>query len=173
MLAAGRARGFSLVEVVLAIGVLAIAVAGVLALLPPLTREVADTSDAMTAQRLPEAVHVELERLAAGGSLAGLASRLTVAGNASTLRLVAARDGTHVQPMDTADLPPEKQYFLIELWRFPPGPLAYELATGAVLPAWARVSWPYRRPGGADGIADVETAPADRASFTFTVAVNR
>ena len=173
MHAAGRARGFSLVEVVLAIGVLAIAVAGVLALLPSLTREVADTSDAMTAQRLPEAVHVEFERLAAGGSLAGLASRFAVSGNASTLRLVAARDGTHVQPMDTAYLPPEKQYFLIELWRFPPGPLAYEPATGAVLPAWAKVSWPYRRPGGTSGSAYVETADAERASFTFTVAVNR
>lgn len=179
MRARPQAGGFSLVEVVIAVGVLAIAVVGVLGLLPGMARDVGETSDAMTAQRLPAAVKIELQRLAAGGSLAPLASRIAVQGNSPTLQLVAARDGTRVQAANgsgldsSAQLDQAERYFLIELWRFPSAPLAYDAPTGAVLPAWVKVSWPYRRPSSTAGSGYVETATEDRASFTFTVAVNR
>jgi len=163
---------FSLVEVVIAVGVLAVAVAGVLVLLPGLTREVADMSDEMTAQRFPGAVHSELARAAGGGSLAGLAARLGGFDAGTTLRLVATHDGRTVQLAEDTSLVPAEQYFLIEVRAFAAAPLAFDTGAGAVLPAWVNVSWPYRRPDPAGGEA-IETAAADRAVFSFAVALNR
>ena len=72
MLLSAKKTGFSLIEVVVAVGIFATAVVVVLAMLPGLSRQAADSADAMTAQRLPDAVRLELERLSASGGFDAL-----------------------------------------------------------------------------------------------------
>ena len=169
------ARGFSLLEVVIAVGIFAGAVAVILALLSPLTRQAAASADLMTALRLPDAIRLELQRLAAAGgfdNLAGQTRRMT-APLPDTLLLAAARDATRISSL--AYLPPAaadqiaegEQFYLIEAWTFDAAPLAFDPA-GAVLALHVRVSWPYHVPGAA-----LPTPPAGREQVTFNVALDR
>lgn len=167
------ARAFSLVEVIIAVGLFALAVTAVLGLLPPLTRQAAETADRLAAQRLPDAVKVELGRLAAG-SFDGLAAQLPMMGTplGNGLPLVATRDGSRLQARDfrpptSGRIAEAGEYFLVECWRFPAGTLAYDPAQSA-LAVLVRVSWPYRQPGAAAPVA--ATA---RHELVFTVALNR
>jgi Tfp pilus assembly protein PilV len=168
-------RGFSLVEVVIAVGVFAGTIAVVLALLPSLTAQSAASADALAAQRLPDALRLEMQRLAAVGGFDALAARVPVMSSplADGLGFVAARDDVRLHALNY--LPPtasealllREQFFLVEIWRFPESPLAYD-ASSAVLPVYVRVSWPYR-------VADAgsPTAFEDRRSLVFTCAISR
>lgn len=168
-------RGFSLVEVVIAVGVFVGAIAVVLALLPSLTSQSAATAAALVAQRLPDALRVEMERLAATGGFDSLAARVPVmsAPLDGGLALVASHDGArlhslnYLAPAASDSLPLHEQYFLVEIWRFPSAPLAFD-AAGAVLPVHVRVSWPYR-------ISDsgLPVASEGRRSLAFACAINR
>lgn len=167
--------GFSLVEVVIAVGIFAMAVTVALALLPALTRQAGETTDALAAQRLPDGIRLELQRLAASGGFDALANRVPVmsAPLTSGLELVAAHDGLKVQAVDylppvaSEQLPPAEQYFAVEVWRFAQAPLAYD-SSAAVLPLYVRVSWPYRPPASL-----TPTAPVDRQQISFAVALSR
>ena len=174
-LPARQRRAFSLVEVIIAVGVFAVAVVVLLALLPSLTREAAETADALVAQSLADSVRVELSRLAASGGFDALANRLPVmaAPLVAGLSLVAAPDGrrlystAYLPPPAAAQLPPGDQYFLVEVWRFDQPPLRYD-PTAAVLPMYVRVSWPFQNPG-----STAATPLSARGQLTFTVALNR
>jgi hypothetical protein len=165
--------GFSLVEVVIAVGVFAIAIAGILAVLPALTRNATDSAEAFTAQGFPDAVQIELTRISARGfdSLATAIPVMTTPLE-NGLEMVATRDGEHVQslsviPPGTGRLRADDQFFLIEAWRFNESPLAY-VSTNSVLPVFVRVSWPYRLPNVVSPVA-----LPDRNQFTFTLAISR
>ncbi len=168
-------RAFSLIEVIIAVGVFAVAVVVILALLPPLSRQAADSADAMVAQSLPDSVRVELARLATGGGFDALANRLPVmaAPLADGLSFVAARDARRLYSLDYLPppaaglLPQADQYFLVEVWRFNQLPLRFDPAA-AVLAVYVRVSWPYQNPG-----ATTATPLASRSQLTFTVSLNR
>jgi len=168
-------RGFSLVEVVIAVGIFALAVTALLALLPSLARQSSDSADSLTAQRLPDAIRVELRRLAISGGFDALANAIPVmsAPLQDGLALVATRDGArlhslaYLPPAEAEQIPSAAQYFLVELWRFNQPPLSYDPA-GATLALHARVSWPYRNPGSA-----APTPLADRQQITFTVSLTR
>jgi len=163
---------FSLLEVVIAVGIFATAVVTLLALLPATLRESADSLDTQIALRLPGAIETELRRLVAAQGLDALAARVPVM-NASPDRdelLVATHQGDDVRRLAVGERPVRDQYFLIELQRFGPGPLAYDPA-GTVLALNVRVSWPYRRltPGGL-----TPALPAsERQQLNFTLALNR
>lgn len=167
--------GFSLVEVVIAVGVFVGAIVVVLALLPSLTSQSAASADALVAQRLPDALRVEMQRLAAAGGFDALASTVPVMRTPldGGLAFVASRDAarlhslSYLAPAASDTLLLREQYFLVEIWRFPAAPLAYD-GTGAVLPVYVRVSWPYR-------VADSGSPVAleNRRSLTFTCAINR
>lgn len=159
-----------MIEVVIAVGVIAVAVATMLALMPLLTRQMRDASDSLVAQRLAGGVEAELRRLASGGNMSGLAGQIRSIGATDTLTMVAARNGGEVTIESASDLPDQERYFAIELWQYSSAPLAYD-ATGAMLAAHVRVSWPYKIP---DSNGAFLTVPeADRSSATFTVAINR
>ena len=170
-----RNRAFSLIEVIIAVGVFAVAVVVILALLPPLSRQAADSADALVAQSLPDSVRVELSRLAASGGFEALANRLPVMAVplADGLTLVAARDARrlyspdYLPPPVAGQLPQAEQYFLVEVWRFNQPPLRFDPAA-AVLAVYVRVSWPYRNPG-----ATTPTPLSSRSQLTFTVSLNR
>ena len=170
----GKFTGFSLIEVVIATGIFAVAVTVTVALLPSLARQSTDSADTLAAQRLPDNLCVELQRLAVG-NFNGLAATVPVmaAPLANGFDFVATRDGsrlhsaTYLPPVGRTLIPQEDQYFAVEVWRFVQAPLSYDSAT-AVLPLYVRVSWPYRNPGNA-----TPTALADRNQLTFTIAINR
>jgi prepilin-type N-terminal cleavage/methylation domain-containing protein len=164
------ARGFSLIEVILAVGIFAFAVPTLLALLAQLGRLGATSTEAMVAQSLPDAVRVELFRLAQADfdDLAGEIPVMTTAPQPG-FALVATREGVRLHARDY--LPPSRpiavadQYFLVECWRFSAEPLRFE-PHKAFLAVAVRVSWPYRVPGAA--------AAADAPhSVDFTVVLNR
>lgn len=164
-------RGFSLVEVVIAVGVFAVAVTAILAVLPSVTRQNAEFADRMVAQRLPAALHTELARLAATSGYDVLATSVPVMTTSldAGLSFVATRDGSSLGAISSsgADIPVDERYFQIETWRFDRVPLTYD-ASGAVLALFVRVTWPYRLPGSADA-----TPLRSRNELTFTTALNR
>lgn len=170
----GQRAGFTLLEAVIAAGIFAVAVTATLGLLPSLIRQTTDSADALTAQRLPDNLQVELQRLAAG-NFDGLAATVPVMTAPLTggLAFVADRYGarlhavTYQPPVAGALIPSDDQYFFIEVWRFSQAPLSYD-RTAAVLPLYARVSWPYHTPGGL-----APTDAAARGELTFTVSLNR
>ena len=151
------------------------AVSAMLGLLPALTRQSATSSDTLNALRLPDALAVELQRVATVGGFDALAAqtKLLVSVVPETFRLVAPRNASRVQalsyqpPLAVDLIEGDSQYFLIEVWSFSDAPLAYE-AGGAGLAMHVRVSWPYRLPG-----ALAPTPLIDRDQVTFNLAINR
>jgi hypothetical protein len=167
--------GFSLVEVVIAVGIFAAAVTATLALLPALARRAAVSEDTLNAARLPGAVETELRRVAVAGGFDALAARTVplAAPLPETFALVASRDTSrlHAQsylaPPASGQLREDEQYFLVEAWRFDEAPLAFDPA-GAWLALHVRVSWPYHVPGSAS-----TTPLAARSRLTFNLGLSR
>jgi hypothetical protein len=165
---------FSLVEVIIAVGLFAASVTAVIALLPALTRHGAVTPDTLAAQRLPDALKLELSRLAASGGFDALAGQAPLMGSppGTGLVLVVTRDAARLHARDylppaTGLMPDGHQYFLVECWRFPDEPLRYD-ATKHSLALAVRVSWPYRLPG-----STAPTAAEARTRVMFTVSLTR
>lgn len=172
MSARNRGRGFSLMEVVLAVGLFAIAVTALLALLPTFVRQGTANLDRLAAARLADAFKVELSRVAASG-FDGLAGRVPVltAPPGDGLAFVATRGDARVQeraanPASGTPRAAGEPYFLVECWRFPDGPLRYD-ATKACLPLLVRISWP-------GSTADANgSAATGRGEITFVVSLRR
>lgn len=168
-------RGFSLVEVAIAVGVFASALVVVLALLPSLGAQSARAGESFVAQRLPDALRIELQRLAAEGGFESLAAQVPPLGGPQPpdgLAFVATRGGRslhaldYLPPTNGARMPEAEQFFLIEVWRFAVGPLA-EAPAGVVLPVKVRVSWPYRGTGA--GVV----ALRERSTLEFNLTLRR
>lgn len=168
-------RSFSLIEVVIAVGVFAVAVVVILSLLPSLSRQAAESADGLIAQSLAENVRSELSRLAVSGGFDALANRLPVmsAPLVDGFPLVAAHDArqiysaNYLPPSVAGQLPQAEHYFLVEVWRFNQPPLRFDPAS-AVLGVFVRVSWPYQNPGAVGA-----TPLAARSQLTFVVSLNR
>jgi hypothetical protein len=167
-----QTRGFTLLEVIIAVGLFVSAITVIIGLIAGLSRQGTESNDVLAAQRLPEPLKVELARLASTG-LDGLADRVPVMASPLTggLALAAARDAARVDSLEylpAADsLPTDEQYYLVECWKFPSEPLRFD-GQKAFLALYVRVSWPYRLPG-----ATAPTALADRSHVTFTLSLNR
>ena len=171
----GCLLGFSLLEVIIAVGIFGTTVTVMLGLLPALTRQARATADTLAALHLPDGVRLELQRVATVGGFEALAGQITpmLAPLPATLALAADREATRVQTLDylppiAADLlPVGSRYFQIEVWRFNQAPLAYDPGGGA-LALHVRVSWPYYTPDCATA-----TPLIDREQVTFNVALER
>lgn len=161
-------RAFSLVEVVVATGIVAIAIAAVMGLLPVLTRQAAESAEVLVAQQLAEPLRVELDRVARERGLDALAGWVPILSSAGQpgFACVATRDGGRVR-IASESTTVDEQFHLIEMWRFAAPPLAYEPGR-PVLPLQVRVSWPYRTRGGT-----APTASGDRKQLLFVVAISR
>jgi len=167
--------GFTLIEVVVAVALFAVAVTAMLGLLPSVTQVSGRSTDTMNALRLPDAVRVELRRMATAGGVDALGEETKpfTTPLPDTCLLVATRDASRVaalnyQPPASPDqIEAAAQYFMIEAWRFNEAPLAF--APGdAVLALHIRVSWPYRVPG------SLAVTPAtEREHVDFNLALSR
>lgn len=151
-----RRRAFSLVEVIVAIGVLAATVVGVLALLVPALRGVRDSTDRRVAAQLASAVERELGTHARSGFADFDAF---VASTAMPLRLVATADGGRIERETATALAANEQFHLVEISRTTrPAAAAGQGFVGLQI----RIAWPYR--GGA-------VRPADRFEFSTVTVV--
>lgn len=164
---------FSLVEVVIAIGVLAVTLVAVLGLAGSTMRSGGATADLAVAGRLGAEIRGELERLKAELGLPGLAATIPRGGAAAPLRLVATRDGRRMLRADGAaaaanhalndPLQPgiarRDRYFLAEVTQQLDLPYAPD---EGFLALSVRVSWPYELPGGpaTPGATAVDMDPA-------------
>lgn len=161
-----RLHAFSLIEVVIAVGVAGTGLVVVFALLPGLLQQGAGARHAQVALGLPDAVTIELRRMAGNRfpTFGARAGEFTA--ESSSLQLVAAEDGTDLRDASANDGRPA--FYLIELHRFPTSsPLSYS-ASASYLALQARISWPYRP----SGSAGAEIARESRQRITFNVALN-
>ncbi len=165
--------GFSLVEVVVAIGLSALAVVACLGMIAATARSGSEIVDAQVVGRLGGSIQDELERLQTELGLDGLAAAVPAAGSPAPLQLVATRDGARVRcadgsmaaadrPLDDPVLPGmarRDRYFLIELTQSSDLPAAPERGFVAVS---ALVTWPHCLPGG-NATPGATAADADAA----------
>ena len=162
------ARAFTLIEVVVASGLLAVAVVAVLGGQGAITRSVADVAALSRATQLADAIEIELQRLrdlpmpeGELGRLETLARLIPASGQPDPLRLVAPREGSKVVRESDADSPgtgvdPRARFFLIEVRQLPP-PLSYSRGAG-FLALTLTITWPYQAGTG------VTTEPGETGS---------
>ncbi len=151
-----RERSFTLLEVVMATGVLALAVMALLGFMAATAGTEGEIADARTAAGLGGPIQAELERLRSELGFDGLAAAVPAAGSPAPLRLVGARDGRRAlradgagpaadRPLNDPALPGiarRDRYFLIEITRqldLPAGPEAGFLAVSAL------IRWPFNQ----------------------------
>lgn len=167
---------FSLVEVIIAVGVFAAGVGSILLLLSSLTRAAGDSVEHHTAQQLTDSLRIELTRVASLEGFDALANSLPEI--AATLpagrQFVATRDGLLLHSLDQLPIQgriaESEQFFLIECWKYSTEPLRPS-GSKAFLATFVRVSWPYRTgtPGGTATIVP----RSSRSELTFNCAINR
>ena len=168
-------RGFSLFEVIVAVGIFGAAITIMLSLLPALIVSAGKTSDTFVAVRLPDAVELELQQVALAGGFDALASQISRLADPlpATLRLAADRAIERVRTLDylpaieAEQIPTASRYFLIEVWRVPAPPLEYSVS-GAGIAVQVRVSWPFFSPG-----ASLANPISAREQIVFNLALNR
>lgn len=159
-------HGLSLVEVLVAVGICAVAVVAVVTLFGPAVRATREVGDRRAAVRLAERIDAELRR-------AGFAAVAAATEGGTPLRLVARADGSRIARLEDADndpttgtpagIPAAERYFDITVTRAlrPPSD-----ATCMVLEV--RVRWPLALPP--DGAPVPE---AQRSEYRFHTAINR
>ncbi len=158
-------RALSLVEVMVAVGICAVTVVGVVGLFGPAVRDTREVAERRVVHRLTVGVDEALRR---GGF--GAAEAATASG--ATLQLVARADGMHLVALaDAANdpvsgIPPgiasAERYFLIEGTR-----ARRPVSETACLVVEVRVSWPYGFPP--DGAI---VPAAQRSEYRFHSAIN-
>jgi len=143
-------EAFSLIEVVLAIGILGVTLITVLALMTPLAREIREIEDRKRAMLTSTAVDLELSRL--GYTYFVDTSNFQLRGDRRRINLVVRNDAglASVVPVPTGlanALPPEEQYFLARVEVFPDdSELAFEEGDAHVALRVTMI-WPFRDPG--------------------------
>ena len=159
MLSASRRSGFSLVEVVVAVGIFAIAIVSIIGMLVPINNSVADIRDSEDASRLSTTIQGELQKL----SFATIKVVLDAPGAATSV-LYASRDGSKVEvrnppaprvniwDQNNAGLSQVEQdafkFFKVELLRndiLSPAPAD---ATSGYLAFTIKLTWPAFAPNG-------------------------
>ncbi|MFP4358386.1 MAG: hypothetical protein ACLFSZ_08135 [Puniceicoccaceae bacterium] len=183
-------RGFSLVEVILAIGVFALTIVAVIGLLGPIAQQVRDLQDTRVANSLPAPIREELNRVGfehfvevSGGSTEPASGAfpsnlsedegepgpcLVLYGTDDGSKVVV-QAGADVDPnadTGTLEIPEEERYFLVQV--FPAtGNLRYQEGD-AHIAFRILISWPYKTPGTApDQFVDFD----DRRTFEYRTAI--
>ena len=166
-----RRGGFSLIEVVIAIAIVAGGVTVILGLLPAMAQKASDSADTHTALRMAGGVMAQLKAEADGGFDTLVGSIPVMQANPDVGRQYGAeREGSDIRLVSTAPADANGQYFLIVVRKYGSGPLAYD-GQGVLLNVNVVVSWPYRVPS-ASGLTHASTA-VERRSVTYNLALNR
>lgn len=167
-----RLVGFSLIEVVMAIGLVAGGVAVVLAMLSGIARQSSDSKELQVALGLSDAVRVQLELERASLDFSSLVAAIPVMAADQTVgrQYVVERNGTNLRLLTGSESPARDQYFLIVVRRFNSGALVYD-TTAPYVALNVVVTWPYRV------LAPGELLPATssdaRQSINFNLVLNQ
>lgn len=131
-------RGFSLIEVVVAIGVLAVGLTSVLGLMASTVKAIAVANERAGAERALTDGVAELERL----GFAAAAAKVTApnAAPANEARFHVSRDGTRSGWGGT--LGADDRYYVVTVFRVESLSPSSSDATGAGLAVQVRVEWP-------------------------------
>ena len=173
-------RAFTLLEVVVATGVLGLSVVATMALQTAIHRSSSEVTDQSRAASFGDSITVELTRIRdrearrSGGDGNNTLADLIAPAAGTGLRLVASRDGSRLIDEVDADDPARgvargDRYYLIEVSPQPP-PLDYAAGAG-FLAASCRVRWPYRLPTGADLSRSIAADLAQSSSVVLNVAL--
>jgi len=172
-----RRFAFTLLEVVVALGLLAASVMFTVSLQSSISRSIAETAESARAAQLVDAILVELQRIrdapvenGPGDRLQALAAIIPGAQDSSSLRLVGARNGTVVFRETDLDASPTRidaadRFYLVEV-RQQPVPLDYVRGAG-FLAFTLKISWPYRPSPGPPG----KSSPSRGSSLVFNAAI--
>jgi hypothetical protein len=168
-----QTRAFSLIEVVVAVGLLSFALVAIIGLMSATTRSATDLAEAEGIPSLGAGVQCELERIKASVGLDGLAGLVPAGGSTAPLRFVGTRDGLRIlradgadpaagHPLDDAVLPGianRDRFYLIELVRLEEPDAG---ADAGFIALGARCSWPYKLPAGppTPGATECDADPA-------------
>jgi type II secretory pathway pseudopilin PulG len=162
----GPLRGLSLVEVLVAVGICAVAVVAVVALFGPAVRATREAGDRRAAVRLAERIDAELR-------LAGFSAVATATAGGGALRLVTRADGSRIVRLEDADndpssgappgIPAAERYFGVEVAR-----ALRPASDRACVVLEVQVRWPLALPP--DGAVVPE---AQRSEYRFHTAINR
>jgi len=172
-----KASGFTLVEVILAIGVFSLTIVAVIGLLGPIAQQVRDLQDTKVANTLPAPIREELNRI---GFQYFVDDAFTTTENLPTF-LFGTEDGARVIGYDGTleapgsvilrdgvapdEIPSAEQYFGIEIEAPDPGGNLSYNAGDAYVAFRVEISWPNRLPDG----SFVE--PENRQTFEYFTAV--
>lgn len=183
--AASKVGAFSLIEVVVAVGIFAIGIVAVIGLLSPTIKSVTNVTDSTVANRLADNIQLELQRIGFSNIVPDSTSATKVA---LPLTLVASRDGSRVLlaaagtvttglPADddttATDKPPgilhRDRYYGITVDRLTTdttSPLYYTNGSGSGFFALSvKIVWPYQVPIGAAGAT---TSPTAESASTYS-----
>jgi prepilin-type N-terminal cleavage/methylation domain-containing protein len=180
-----RNRGFTLLEVIIALSVFGFLIGGLLALLPWGVEGAGNVRDRSIAYGLTDAVQVELELMGFG-----LIEQLTdkADGEYPSINLVASDDGSEVYWEPSSDqqddfeiasskatelddeLPEGYRYFLIRCSQFPEGNRHEHDTSNGYLGLQVDVQWPYKTLDTEDG---EEVEERIRSHFHFPMAITR
>jgi len=156
---------FSLIEVVLAVGIFAMVIISVIGLLGPTVRSVREVVDSTIAARLADGVDAELRRVGFAGVVAATAGNglIPLVATVDGARIVSETDAGNAPIATPPGIPRAERYYLVEVRRAVAP--AYN-AGDASLVLTIRVTWPYQQPGAAAAVA-----ATDRLVFIFNTAV--
>ena len=181
-----RNRGFTLLEVIIALSVFGFLIGGLLALLPWGVEGAGNVRDRNIAYGLTDAIQVELELMGFG-----LVEQLTDqsdGGEYPTINLVASDDGSEVYWEPSSDqendvpiasskttelddeLPEGYRYFLIRCRQFPEDNRHEHDPSNGYLGLQVDVQWPYKTLDTEDG---EEIEERIRSHFQFPLAITR
>ena len=178
-----RNRGFTLLEVIIALSVFGFLIGGLLALLPWGVEGAGNVRDRNIAYGLTDAVQVELELMGFG-----LIEQLTDKsdGEYPSINLVASDDGSEVYWEPSSDqesdfpiasskataldkeLPEGYRYFLIRCSQFPEDNRHEHDPSNGYLGLQVDVQWPYKTLDAEDGVEE-----RIRSHFHFPLAITR
>jgi len=155
--------GFSLVEVVLGLGIFSIAVLGILALIGPTLEGTGDTLNRDQASQVSEAVGSQVQQISFSSLREILAQDIPLYASRNGDRLVSSRDAALDQK-----LPPEERFFEVTLDRNTDWSPQQNDSSSAYLALQVRIEWVAFRPDGMEN-----TAAGSRTLAVFNTAVLR
>lgn len=184
----GGSSAFSLIEVVIAIGIFSGSILAIIAMLGAISQSTTEVLDAGVSARLADGVRAELQALPISGGGANLDAIIPVSPTTdSPLRLYANKDGSRIlrgepEGSSPADNHPETgdppgiadpdRYYLVEVRRLGDS-LTYNSNDAGFMALSVKVYWPYQvRTGPND--TDLAVVEDHRRSMAmFNVAVRR
>lgn len=140
-----REAAFSLIEVVLAVGLLAFTIVAVVGLLGATGRSVSDVEDSTTAAQIADAVQEEFQRMGFQ-DLVDLPVPISLYGSATGDRVVLS-GATYANDPDAGGIAPRDRYYDIRVTRAG-GRLTYNPNFSGFVALRVEVRWPHNIPTG-------------------------